>query len=215
LTRERLAGPRLLVTGFGPFPGAPENPTAALVEEIASASPSRFGASALKCIVLPTDYRRSWAKLRSILTRFAPDVVVHFGLSRRASAVAVERSAAKRVNPGHLDVSGYVPPSGLARRSGPDRIASTLPIEGIAAALVGAGIPAEVSDDAGSYVCNATLYRSLCWDATASRSVGFIHVPPIGERFTACLLTQAAQIVLRESSRSAQCIVASSALTIR
>jgi pyroglutamyl-peptidase len=199
LTKDQRAGPKVLVTGFGPFPGAPENPTAALVHAITAASPSRFGASALKGVVLPTDYRRSWAKLRPILGQFAPDVVVHFGLDRRANAIAVERSAAKRVDPGRLDISGYAPRSGMARRAGPEHIRSSLPIQEIAAALVGAGIPAEIPDDAGSYVCNATLYRSLCWDPAATRRIGFIHVPEISARFDAALLAKAAEIVVRAS----------------
>src|SRR5690554_802095 len=74
------APPRLLVTGFGAFPGAPENPTEALVRALAEEPPARFGAGALRAAVLPTDYRRSWPALRRLYGAFAPDLVVHFGL---------------------------------------------------------------------------------------------------------------------------------------
>ena len=87
----RSDGPRLLVTGFGPYPGAPKNPTDMLVAAIAGEGPSAFGAGALKAAVLPTDYRRSWTMLRRLYAAFEPDVVVHFGLSLRCEAIHVEQ----------------------------------------------------------------------------------------------------------------------------
>ena len=99
-SRERVRdGVRLLVTGFGPFPGAPENPTEALVQALAKEPPEAFGANALEAAVLPTDYRRSWTTLRRLYASFDPDVVVHFGLSARADAINVERVGRKRVAP--------------------------------------------------------------------------------------------------------------------
>lgn len=178
--RGRLSGaplPKLLVTGFGPFPGAPRNPTEALVAALAAEPAETFGAAALKALVLPTDYRRSWSILRRLYGSFAPDVVVHFGLSDRIKAIHIERVARNAANPAKLDIAGYAPKR--ARRVGPDVLHSTLPVTAIHAALTKAGFPAALSDDAGAYVCNATLYRSL-HVAPNGRQVGFIHVPPIG-----------------------------------
>src|SRR5687767_3213456 len=81
LSRAAGVGPKLLVTGFGPFPGAPENPTDPLVRALAQAPAERFRATAFRAVVLPTEYRRSWSILSRLYAGYAPDVVVHFGLS--------------------------------------------------------------------------------------------------------------------------------------
>lgn len=188
------------MTGFGPFPGAPDNPTADLVRGLARIDPAALGAGGLATLVLPTDYRKSWQRLRRLYRRFDPEVVVHFGLSAKAQAIVVERRATKRVHVDRPDVAGYAPPSGLARRSGPDMLHSTLPTDAIVAALTDAGHAAEASDDAGGYVCNATLYRSL-HAADGTRLVGFVHVPPRGRGgFEPPALAAAAMVILRTVS---------------
>jgi pyroglutamyl-peptidase len=159
-------------------------------------SPRQIGVGAVRAAVLPTDYRKSWSALRRLYSHFAPDIVVHFGLSRRARALHVERLARKACTPELLDAAGFSPASGLARRFGPDSLHSTLPPEAIAIALQQAGFPAAVSDDAGGYVCNATFYRSLLAARTGTL-VGFIHVPPEGEAgFDAARLAKAAEVVI-------------------
>ena len=155
------AGPRLLVTGFGPFPGAPENPTATLVESLAREPAERFGAGVFRAEILPTEYRRSWSVMRGLNASFSPDVVVHFGLSGRAEAVTIETVARRRIDPARPDVVGYAPPLGVARGSGPDIVRCDWPANEIAGLLTQAGFPAVISEDAGDYVCNATFYRSL------------------------------------------------------
>ena len=195
----------MLVTGFGPFPNAPQNPTQSLVLSLAAEPAQKFGASELRAIVLPTDYRKSWPVLRRVYKSFDPDVVVHFGLSRNAVGLVVERLGRKRVDRGRLDAAGFAPSSGLCRRSGPDELAATLPVEAIVKALAEQRFPAAVSDDAGGYVCNATLYRSLlAVKAGERRLVGFIHVPPEGRNgWTQARLRRAAELVLQIATAAA------------
>jgi pyroglutamyl-peptidase len=187
--------PKLLVSGFGPFPGAPENPTEALIRALADELAETFGASALRAVVLPTDYRRSWSALRRIYGGFDPDVVVHFGLSGRAKAVHIETTGVNAVDPKKPDASGSAPRSGRARRDGPEKLSATLPTGSILAALKRERIAAQLSENAGRYVCNATLYRSL-HAAPASRRVGLIHVPP---NLAPDALLAAARTILREA----------------
>ena len=186
---------RLLVTGFGPFPGAPENPTSALVQWLASTPADEIGAPVLRAIVLPTDYRKSWDRLRRVYNSFHPDIVVHFGLSTRAKAITVERLGRNSCLAERPDAAGWWPRRVLGKAGA---MASTLPAEKIVAALIGAGIPAELSDDAGGYVCNATLYRSLAVPQARERMVGFIHVPPQGSNGLMMeQLQQAATLILK------------------
>ena len=160
-----------------------------------------FGAGEFRAVLLPTDYRRSWAKLRRLCASFAPDMVVHFGLSARADRIRVEDWARNTIDPRKPDASGFAPRLGRAARSGAPVLQSTFPAADIVAALKAAGFDAELSDDAGDYVCNATLYRSLA-HARAGRRVGFIHVPP-GRVLSAPRLREAAIPILRAACAEA------------
>jgi pyroglutamyl-peptidase len=167
---------------------------------LADEAASTFGGSAFRAVVLPTEYRRSWAVLRRLYARFAPDVVVHFGVSGKAGEITIERLARCRSAPDFPDAAGYAPLSGRAYRSGPDALSATLPVEAIASALQAAKIPVALSDDAGIYVCNATLYRSL-YAARGDRLAGFVHVPPSAVNgFTPDRLRAAAEIILRTAA---------------
>ena len=162
---------------------------------LAGERPEAVGAGAVKAVVLPTDYRRSWAMLRRLYAVFVPDIVVHFGLSHRIKAIHVERVARNAVDPARPDAAGFAPRLARARRSGPDVLEATLPVDAVFEALSAAGHAAALSDDAGRYVCNATLYRSL--HAGAAPRVGFIHVPPLGRSgMTRARLFDAAALVL-------------------
>ena len=99
--------------------------------------------------------------MRGLNASFAPDVVVHFGLSGRAEAITIECVARRRIDPARPDAVGYAPPLGVARGSGPDIVRCDWPANEIAGLLTQAGFPAVISEDAGDYVCNATFYRSL------------------------------------------------------
>ncbi len=156
---------------------------------------STFGAGALETAVLPTEFAGSWDMLRELYADFAPDIVVHFGLSLRAEAIHVERVGRNRADPDKPDAAGQMPSSGRVLGSGPDALPATLPVEEIVEKLGAAGVAAALSDDAGAYVCNATLYRSL--HANAAPRVGFVHVPPVGQAgFTEARLAEAASIIL-------------------
>ena len=194
------SGRKLLVTGFGAFPGAPENPTEALVNALAGIPPQDLGASALKAVVLETEYRRSWATLRGLYSAFSPDVVIHFGLNSEAEAIHLECVGRNQVATGKTDACGYAPASARLLRDGPATVAATFPSAEILAALKMAGFPASLSDDAGHYVCNATLYRSLI-AAPAARRIGFVHVPP-ASHMTKERLADAAKIILKAAMKS-------------
>jgi pyroglutamyl-peptidase len=192
--------PRLLVTGFGPFPGAPDNPTERLVKALAEAPAEAFGAGAFHAAVLRTEYRRSWEELQRLSADFAPDIVVHFGLSDGIEAIHLECVGRNVVDTAKPDACGHTPLSAVLVDDGPETLASTFPADAILRSLQVADIPAALSDDAGDYVCNATLYRSL-HAAPPTRRVGFVHVPPEGKGgFTEARLAAAARTLLRAAT---------------
>lgn len=165
----------ILVTGFSPFPGAPVNPTQQLMQRL----PNRLGRhqSGVDFVfhVLPT----TWAarqEVTAVLRReIAPDAIVHFGVDGTRRTLNIETRAvncATRVRP---DAAGQSPRkpellNGMRRAR-----SSTLPARPLRDAALAAGAPAKISKDAGTYLCNATL-----WDSVGSGIPSiFVHVPAL------------------------------------
>jgi pyroglutamyl-peptidase len=198
-----MSGARLLVTGFGPFPGAPENPTERLIRALEAMPASAFGAAEFRAALLPTEYRRSAEILDRLRGEFIPDIIVHFGLNDRSDRLHIECTARNTVDPAKPDAADDAPAVAVLAADGPATLPATFPAAAILAALTDAGFPAALSDDAGAYVCNATLYRSLAAAPHAAR-IGFIHVPPEGQGgYNAARLVEAATIALRTTCAAA------------
>ena len=89
---------RVWVTGFGPFPGAPVNPTERLVEQLGGLAPEAIGASALVCEALPSEFSRAAELVDDRHRAIAPDIAVHFGLHRDAAGFRLERQAVNQAN---------------------------------------------------------------------------------------------------------------------
>ena len=171
-------GPRILVTGFGPFPGAPDNPTAWLVSELAANPPAGEGIAAFHAEMLDVEYDLVGPRLSQLGASFAPDIAIHFGLAAEASGFRLERVARNSHAGARPDNAGRLPPS-LRICDGPDTLPSTLPLEAIAAALESSGLPVQWSDDAGGYLCNTVFVLSRFHACKGLRPTmsGFVHVP--------------------------------------
>jgi len=169
-----MTAPRILVTGFGPFPGAPVNPTERFVEALRADPPAgRFRAE-----ILDVDYLAVGPRLSEIGREFLPDIAIHFGLAATCAGFRLERVARNSFAGARPDNNGAMPGT-AAICAGPETIASRLPLEEIGTALVAAGLPVEWSDDAGGYLCNAVMTLSLAHacDGFAPSISGFVHVP--------------------------------------
>lgn len=168
---------RVLLTGFGPFPGVEVNGTGVMVPRLARAARRRFPGVVISTAILPTEWQRGPVKARAALARAKPDVVLHFGVSDRAHGFVIERRGVNACV-AFPDGAGMMPPAPMLDAAGPKRRAVTLPVAGIVARLKAAGLPAVSSDDAGQYLCNAVLYQSLgLMDADEGRMAGFVHLP--------------------------------------
>jgi pyroglutamyl-peptidase len=172
--------PRLLVTGFNAFPGAPLNPTELLVAELARDRQRLAHLTDFRAEVIDVDYRALRGRLVEIAQAFKPDIAIHFGLSAAAHGFRLERLAWNRASLAHADNRGFVP-SEARFCSGADSIDSALPLGQIHVALTKAGLPVEYSDSAGEYLCNYLFYVSRAGLAKGfkPRMTGFIHVPPL------------------------------------
>jgi pyroglutamyl-peptidase len=170
--------PAILLTGFGPFPGVPDNATAELVPRLAEAARDLFPDYDVVAEILPTEWVAAPQKLGDLLAR--PDTVLalHFGVSRQAVGFQIElvgRNQCKAM----ADAAGNMPATECLLDDGPAELACTLPAERIVQRVTQLGVPARTSTDAGGFLCNALLYHSLAAAVTLEKPhlVGFVHLP--------------------------------------
>lgn len=179
---SRPAPIRLLLTGFGPFPGAPVNPTGPLIRALKRALQSRPGIQ-VDTHVFRTTYAAVDRGLPRLLHRKNPDVLLMFGLATRSHGLRVETQARNRIcrSP---DAAGVVPD----RRKIAEGAPRTQPIRAPKAALLRAAksgaLPARLSANAGDYLCNYLYWHALKSVGRAGGPGGavFIHVPSLDER---------------------------------
>lgn len=165
----------ILVTGFGAFPGAPTNPSAAILGRLERhrSRLARLGLS-LRTVLLPVVFDRVGPALETAVAATKPDAILHVGLAGRRYAMSVETRAINRAGPLHPDAARRRTAQQI-RPGGLPVLAATYPANRILTAMRRTGVDARRSIDAGDYVCNTTLYLTLA-DHLAPVA-GFVHVP--------------------------------------
>ena len=166
----------ILVTGFEPFTPHKINPT----EELARGLDGhRVGEAVVRAAVLPVHHAEAAPRVRALLETIRPDTVLHLGLAGGRARIALERVAVNVMDDAVPDNAGCQMTDEPCVPAGPVAYFTTLPLRAILARLTDAGIPAYISDTAGTYLCNQTLYTTL--HAVTGRAdpprVGFMHVP--------------------------------------
>jgi pyroglutamyl-peptidase len=168
----------ILLTGFGPFPGAPTNPTGPLVMELARRRHPAFAGVRRIAHVFQTSYDAVDRELPVLLAREQPDALLMFGLASLTRHLRIEtraRNARSCVIP---DVAGHLPRASVIASGAPATLALRTPGQRLVAAARAAGVPAALSGDAGGYLCNY-----LCWRASEAAGgpplIAFVHVPQI------------------------------------
>jgi pyroglutamyl-peptidase len=189
---------RILVTGFGPFPGAPVNPTGQLVRALAR---KPWPGVTLKAHVFPTRYRSVDRALPRLLKEFKPHALIMFGLATRSRAIRVETLARNRISH-HPDAGGFTRGPCAIDPASCRGLAVRAPAAALLRALQRTGLPARLSRNAGDYLCNYVLWHATC--AAADRSgpklAAFIHVPPLSARMTAEKLQAAGETILHAAA---------------
>lgn len=172
-----MARPRVLLTGFGPFPGVADNPSAWLVETLAERSARDLDAE-LHARVVPTAWQEAQS-MPHLYEELQPHVMIHFGVSQRTKTFRIERFAHNRTAR-RADAHGLMPSAPVIQAEGAARIDTELPAAALAAHLRACGVAAASSRSAGSYLCNFLYYHSLDWARRQPdlRLVLFVHIPP-------------------------------------
>lgn len=169
----------VLLTGFAPFDGQQENASWLAVRRVAE---RWSGPGALVTALLPVSFKGVGPALDAAVDACRPDVVICTGLAEGRATIGLERTAVNVMDARIPDQDGRSPIDEPVVPDGPVGYWSTLPIKACQAAVAGAGVPAEVSGSAGTYVCNAVFYRLMhrLREATGVRA-GFVHVPQATE----------------------------------
>ena len=173
----------VLLTGFDPFVGDAVNPSWL----IASALHRRqVGGHRIVAAQLPTQFGASVTALRALLKVHRPALVVCLGLASGRAALSLERIAINVDDARIADNAGAQPVDTPVVPGGPAAYFSSLPIKAMRQAMLAAGVPAEVSQTAGTFVCNHIFYALMHALAT-TRGLGrtrggFIHVPLLPEQ---------------------------------
>lgn len=171
---------QVLLTAFDPFGGALVNPAL----ELLRALPDEIGPARLARLELPTVFGRCLELLRERLALEAPDIALGLGLAGGRPDITVERVALNLEDARIPDNAGFQPVDRPVVPGGPPALFATLPIKAMVAAIRAAGVPASVSNTAGTFVCNHLFYGLLHQLAQAHPGCrgGFIHVPFLPEQ---------------------------------
>ena len=166
---------KLLLTGFEPFLSFTINPTEQIVKELDG---EKVGDFIISSKILPVDFEEAGERLLDLIEENNPDAVISLGLAGGRYKVTPERIAIN-ISDGEKDNKGNARMDEPIQAGGMDAYLTTLPVRRMVDCLKEAGLPAEISNTAGTYLCNHVMYRALHHAAENKLKMpaGFIHIP--------------------------------------
>ena len=187
---------KIIVTGFDPFGGETINPSI----ECVKALPEIEGVELIR-LELPTVFKESAKRLNEVINDVKPDAVLSVGQAGGRPGITMERIAINVDDARIPDNISQQPIDETIQTEGEAAYFTTLPIKRIVKAIREAGIPAEVSNSAGTFVCNHIMYQSLFAATKADKpfKAGFMHIPFIPEQ-----TTDKPSLPLEESTKAVQ-----------
>ena len=187
---------KIIVTGFDPFGGEKINPSI----ECVKALPDIEGVELIR-LELPTVFKESAKRLNEVINDVKPDAVLSVGQSGGRAGITMERIAINVDDARIPDNISQQPIDEEIQVEGEAAYFSTLPIKRIVKAIREAGISAEVSNSAGTFVCNHIMYQALFAATKADKpfKAGFMHIPFIPEQ-----TTDKPSLPLEESTKALQ-----------
>lgn len=172
---------KVLVTAFDAFGDADTNPSELVVGQLATT----ISGAHVHTAVIPTVFNSSTTCVFDLVASIAPDVIIMLGQAAGRSAITPERVAINVDDARIPDNAGALPIDKPIVAGGPAAYFSTLPIKAITKAISDAGIPASVSNTAGTFVCNHVFYavmHHLRQSDYRHTRAGFIHIPAIPQQ---------------------------------
>ena len=187
---------KIIVTGFDPFGGEKINPSI----ECVKALPEIEGVELIR-LELPTVFNESAKRLNEVINDVKPDAVLSVGQAGGRPGITMERIAINVDDARIPDNISQQPIDEAIQLDGEAAYFTTLPIKRIVKAIREAGILAEVSNSAGTFVCNHIMYQALFAATKADKpfKAGFMHIPFIPEQ-----TTDKPSLPLEESTKAVQ-----------
>jgi pyroglutamyl-peptidase len=166
----------ILLTGFEPFGSDDVNPSAEIVMALDGKSVLN---AQIRSVVFPVEHNLLPGAVDSTLRSVTPDIVISLGLAAGRPGISLERVALNVLDFGQADNAGVRIDRGQIIEGGPLVYESLLPLERCHVRLSTAGIPSEISNTAGLFLCNELMYLLLhhIESTGGPRMAGFVHVP--------------------------------------
>ena len=171
---------KILVTGFDPFGGEKVNPALEAVKSL----PSEIHGAEVYWVEIPTVFYKAAEVLETAIVRFQPDAVLCIGQAGGRTSLTPERVAINQDDARIPDNQGNQPIDTPIRQDGQAAYFSTLPIKAMVQAIKEEGLPATVSNTAGTFVCNHLMYQALYLadKKFPHMKSGFMHIPYMTEQ---------------------------------
>lgn len=171
---------KILVTGFDPFGGEKVNPALEAVKLL----PSEIHGAEIHWVEIPTVFYQSAEVLEAEIERYQPDAVLCIGQAGGRASLTPERVAINQDDARIPDNQGNQPIDTPIRLDGQAAYFSTLPIKAMVQAIKEEGLPATVSNTAGTFVCNHLMYQALYLadKKFPHMRAGFMHIPYMTEQ---------------------------------
>ena len=171
---------KILVTGFDPFGGEKVNPALEAVKSL----PSEIHGAEIHWVEIPTVFYKAAEVLETTIVRYQPDAVLCIGQAGGRASLTPERVAINQDDARIPDNQGNQPIDTPIRLDGQAAYFSTLPIKAMVQAIKEEGLPATVSNTAGTFVCNHLMYQALYLanKKFPHMRAGFMHIPYMTEQ---------------------------------
>jgi len=166
---------RALITGFEPYGQEKYNPSGEMAKRLDG---QRVGDVEITGAILPVSFKRVRKVLIKHIEDVKPSIIINLGLAPKTTYIRVERVAINVMDAGP-DNDGFKPEGEPIDSNGPAAYFATIPIKNIVKSLREEGIPAAISNTAGTFLCNCTMYHTLHYISINKLNAiaGFIHIP--------------------------------------
>ena len=182
----------IVISGFTPYEGIDVNPAVLVPAAVAKqwADPAQSQAISEELpqdiavtvtnVTLPVSFAKAWPTLKETIEATKPNIVIATGLKHAARGVMLERCATNLMDAIKPDADNVIPRREPIDPNGPAAYWTRLPLRSILNDFTDDSIPATLSSDAGTFVCNSLFYNLLNWTATQEQVLGgCVSFPPV------------------------------------
>ncbi|NMM94533.1 pyroglutamyl-peptidase I [Bifidobacterium oedipodis] len=140
----------------------------------------------IHAVSIPVSFAKAWPTLLEAIEATHPNIVIATGLKHAAHSVMLERCATNLMDTAKPDADNMIPQREPIDANGPAAYWTRLPLRAILKDFTDDGVPASLSSDAGTFVCNSLFYNLLNWASTQDHVLaGFVSFPMVGPAHSA------------------------------